>query len=179
MTKSALRPATKSARHQQIIDLVGAHEVRSQAELAELLAASGVHVTQGTLSRDLVELDAVRVRSASGALVYAVPGEGGDRRPAAPAETAAGQARLAKLCAELLVSAEASANLVVLRTPPGAAQYLASAFDKAELHEVLGTIAGDDTVLVIGRDPAGGDTLARRFLALADHFDPTPNGRTP
>ena len=79
--------------------------------------------------------------------------------------------------AELLVSAEASANLVVLRTPPGAAQYLASAFDKAELHEVLGTIAGDDTVLVIGRDPAGGDQLAHRFLSLADHHDvPASNG---
>ena len=167
MTKAALRPATKSARQQQIADLVGAHEVRSQAELAELLAATGVHVTQGTLSRDLVELDAVRVRSASGALVYALPGEGGDRRPAAPGETAAGAHRLARLCAELLVSAEASANLVVLRTPPGAAQYLASGFDKAELHEVLGTIAGDDTVLVIGRDPSGGDDLARRFLDLA------------
>ena len=172
MNKSALRPATKSARHQQIVDLVGAHEVRSQAELAELLAATGVHVTQGTLSRDLVELDAVRVRSASGALVYAVPGEGGDRRPAAPGETAAGQARLAKLCAELLVSAESSANLVVLRTPPGAAQFFASAVDKAELDSVLGTIAGDDTVLVIGRDPAGGDELARRFLTMADHPEP-------
>ena len=89
MTGSALRPATKSARHQQIADLVGAHEVRSQAELAELLAAEGVHVTQGTLSRDLLELDAVRVRTPSGALVYAVPGEGGDRRPAAPGESAA------------------------------------------------------------------------------------------
>ena len=167
MNKSALRPATKSARHQQIIDLVGAHEVRSQAELAELLAATGVHVTQGTLSRDLVELDAVRVRSASGALVYAVPGEGGDRRPAAPGESAASSHRLARLCAELLVSAEASANLVVLRTPPGAAQFFASAVDKAELDSVLGTIAGDDTVLVIGRDPAGGDDLVRRFLDFA------------
>ena len=108
MTKAALRPATKGARHQQIVDLVGAHEVHSQAELAELLAATGVHVTQGTLSRDLVELDAVRVRSQSGALVYAVPGEGGDRRPAAPGETAAASHRLARLCAELLVSAEAS-----------------------------------------------------------------------
>ena len=178
MNKSALRPATKSARHQQIIDLVGAHEVRSQAELAELLAATGVHVTQGTLSRDLVELDAVRVRSASGALVYAVPGEGGDRRPAAPGESAASSHRLARLCAELLVSAEASANLVVLRTPPGAAQFFASAVDKAELDSVLGTIAGDDTLLVIGRDPAGGDDLARRFLSMADHPDlaTTPNG---
>jgi transcriptional regulator of arginine metabolism len=164
---TALRPATKNARHQRIVDLVTHHEVRSQGELAAMLAEQGVVVTQATLSRDLLELDAVKVRAASGALVYAVPAEGGDRRPAAPGETASGQARLARLCAELLVSAEASANLVVLRTPPGAAQYLASAFDKAELHEVLGTIAGDDTVLVIGRDPSGGDDLARRFLDLA------------
>ena len=70
--------------------------------------------------------------------------------------------------AELLVSAEASANLVVLRTPPGAAQFLASAFDKADLADILGTIAGDDTLLVIGRDPAGGDALAQRFLDLAN-----------
>ena len=167
MTSAPLRPTTKNARHQRIVEIVTQHEVRSQGDLADLLAESGLRVTQATLSRDLVELDAVKVRTASGALVYAVPAEGGDRRPAAPGETASGQARLAKLCAELLVSAEASANLVVLRTPPGAAQYLASAFDKAELHEVLGTIAGDDTVLVIGRDPAGGDDLARRFLDLA------------
>ena len=165
---TALRPTTKSARHQQIVDLVSHHEVRSQGELADLLAESGVHVTQATLSRDLVELDAITVRAASGALVYAVPAEGGDRRPAAPGETAAAANRLARLCGELLVSADASANLVVLRTPPGAAQFLASAFDRAEFPEVLGTIAGDDTVLVIGREPAGGDELARRFLALAD-----------
>jgi transcriptional regulator of arginine metabolism len=166
---TALRPATKNARHGQIVELVLHHEVHSQTELAALLADRGVHVTQATLSRDLVELDAVKVRSASGALVYAVPGEGGDRRPATPGETAAGATRLARLAADLLVSAEASANLVVLRTPPGAAQFLASALDKSELHDVLGTIAGDDTVLVIGRDPHGGNTLARRFLAMADN----------
>ena len=165
---TALRPTTKNARLQRIVEIVTQHEVRSQSDLADLLAESGLRVTQATLSRDLVELDAVKVRTASGALVYAVPAEGGDRRPAAPGETAAGQARLAKLCAELLVSAESSANLVVLRTPPGAAQFLASAFDKAEFHDILGTIAGDDTVLVIGRDPEGGDDLAHRFLALAD-----------
>ena len=68
----------------------------------------------------------------------------------------------------------------MLRTPPGAAQFLASAFDKAELPDVLGTIAGDDTVLVIGRDPAGGDALARRFLALADHDrPPAPTRKAP
>jgi transcriptional regulator of arginine metabolism len=173
---TALRPATKNARHQQIVELVTHHEVRSQGELATMLAERGVSVTQATLSRDLVELDAVKIRTASGALVYAVPAEGGDRRPAAPGETAAGSARLARLCGELLVSAEASANLVVLRTPPGAAQYLASAFDKADLPELLGTIAGDDTVLVIGRDPLGGDDLARKFLALAAHSELHPNG---
>ncbi|MCY7396473.1 MAG: arginine repressor [Nocardioides sp.] len=175
MSESALRPTTKSSRHRLIVDVVTHHEVHSQPELAALLGESGVHVTQATLSRDLVELDAVKVRTASGTLVYAVPAEGGDRRPAAPRESAAASARLARLCAELLVSAEASANLVVLRTPPGAAQFLASAFDKAEVPDVLGTIAGDDTVLVIGRDPRGGDDLARRFLALADcHTSPAP-----
>ncbi|WP_121258851.1 arginine repressor [Nocardioides ferulae] len=174
MGDAALRPSTKSARHQLIIDLVTHREVRSQTELAELLAHSGVRVTQATLSRDLVELDAVKVRAASGALVYAVPAEGGDRRPQPPAETAASAHRVARLCAELLVSAEATGNLVVLRTPPGAAQFLASAFDKAEFPEVLGTIAGDDTVLVIGRDPRGGDALARRFLALAESHPPAP-----
>ncbi len=173
MTEQALRPTTKNARHQLIVELVGGHEVRSQSELADLLAGRGVQVTQATLSRDLVELDAVKVRGASGALVYAVPGEGGDRRAVAPGESTATRNRLARLCQELLVSAEASANLVVLRTPPGAAQFLASAFDKAEFPDILGTIAGDDTVLVIGRDPQGGDDLVRRFLALADHAEHT------
>jgi len=161
-------PMTKSARQQKIVDLLAHHHVRSQTELADLLAIAGVHVTQATLSRDLVELDAVKVRAPSGMLVYAVPAEGGDRRPVAPGESAAARHRLARLCAELLVTAEASANLVVLRTPPGAAQFLASAFDKSEFTDILGTIAGDDTVLVIGREPQGGDELARRILALAE-----------
>jgi len=178
MTDAALRPATKNARHQLIIDLVTHHEVHSQSELRDLLAGEGIDVTQATLSRDLVELDAVKVRTAGGTLVYAVPAEGGDRRPTAPGETAAAHQRLARLCGELLVSADASANLVVLRTPPGAAQFLASAFDKAEIPDVLGTIAGDDTVLVIGRKPGGGDALARRFLSLADD-DPHHQKGTP
>lgn len=172
---NAVSPLTKSARHQHIIDLVTHHAVRSQTELAQLLGDHGVRVTQATLSRDLVELDAIKVRSSHGALVYAVPGEGGDRSPSAPRESGAALDRLARLCGELLVSAEASGHLVILRTPPGAAQFLASAFDRAEISEVLGTIAGDDTVLVIGRDPAGGDALARRFLHMAnDPHHPEP-----
>ena len=167
MNEHALTPMTKNARQAIVVELLETREVRSQQELADLLGSRGVHVTQATLSRDLVELDAVKVRSTTGALVYAVPAEGGDRTPVT-GESAASQHRLSRLAAELLVSAEASANLVVLRTPPGAAQFLASAIDKVELSDVLGTIAGDDTVLVIGRDPAGGDALAHKFTALAE-----------
>jgi transcriptional regulator of arginine metabolism len=165
-------PLTKNARQQRIIELLATTEVKSQTELADLLSDAGVHVTQATLSRDLVDLDAVKVRVASGSLVYAVPSVGGDRTPVVARESAASEARLARLCAELLVSADASANLLVLRTPPGAANFLASALDKAELGDVLGTIAGDDTVLVISRDPAGGDALAQRLLALANGEHP-------
>ena len=175
MSDASLRPATKNARHRRIVELVTQHEVRSQGELAQLLAASGVHVTQATLSRDLVELDAVKIRTQSGALVYAVPAEGGDRRPAAPGESAAATHRLGRMLGELLVSADASANMAILRTPPGAAQFLASAFDRAELPGLLGTVAGDDTVLLISRDATGGDELARRIVALADtHHSPAP-----
>jgi transcriptional regulator of arginine metabolism len=163
---------SRAARQQRIVEILAATPVRSQTELLDHLAGDGIEVTQATLSRDLVELDAVRVRTHDGVLVYAVPAEGGDRRPSAPGETAAAGHRLQRLLAELLVSADASANLVVLRTPPGAAQFLASALDKSELGGVLGTIAGDDTVLVIGREAAGGDELARRLLALAQQPAP-------
>jgi transcriptional regulator of arginine metabolism len=176
MTSDAGVLATKAARQQRIVSLLSHHPVRSQAELADLLAADGLHVTQATLSRDLVELDAVRVRSASGVLVYAVPGEGGDRSARPASDSAAGEQRLARLASELLVSAEGSANLVVLRTPPGAAQFLASALDKAELTTSLGTIAGDDTVLVISREPDGGPRLAARLIALADRSAAAPSG---
>ncbi|BDZ43788.1 arginine repressor [Paraoerskovia sediminicola] len=160
-------PTTRAARHARITELLRHDAIHSQAELARALAADGVSVTQATLSRDLVELRAEKIRLASGALAYAVPGEGGDRsvQPGTDAEYVA--ARLSRLCAELLVSAEASGNLVVLRTPPGAAQYLASAIDHSVFTGVMGTIAGDDTVLVIGRDTDGGEDVAARFLAMA------------
>ena len=170
-------PLTKNARQQKIVEILSRHQVRSQGELAELLTGAGVTVTQATLSRDLVELDAVKVRLPSGALVYAVPAEGGDRTPVVAHDSAAAEARLARLLGELLVSADASANLALLRTPPGAAQFLASAFDRTELRDVLGTVAGDDTVLVISRRPDGGQALAQRFLALANGAPP-PAGDT-
>ncbi len=163
----ARRPATKTSRHARIREIVGRVPVRSQTELGALLADDGVAVTQATLSRDLVELGAVKVRDAGVGLVYAVPGEGGDRTPRGAVGAEVHDARLARLCEELLVTAEASANLVVLRTPPGAAQFLASSIDHSLLPEALGCIAGDDTVLVISRRPDGGAPLAQRFLGLA------------
>ncbi len=158
---------TKVARHRRIVELLRLNRVRSQVELGHLLNAEGLAVTQATLSRDLVELNAVKVRHPDSGLIYAVPAEGGDRTPQAGLEPEMLVARLSRLCEELLVTAEASANLVVLHTPPGAAQFLASAIDHSVLPDVLGTIAGDDTVLVVTRDPVGGDAVADRFLALA------------
>ena len=165
MTSTGRAPITKTARQARIIAILEQQQVRSQSELAELLATEQLQVTQGTLSRDLVEIGALRVRGNDGHLVYAVPGDGGDRSPQA-GEFATFESRLARLCSEVLVSAEASANLVVLRTPPGAAQYFASAIDRVSWDSILGTIAGDDTILLITRDPNGGQAIAARFLEL-------------
>jgi transcriptional regulator of arginine metabolism len=190
-------PGTKAARHARITGILAqrAHPVRSQEELAELLADIGFRVTQATLSRDLEEIGAVRLRGPDGSLVYALPGEvshelggpgevpggvgigsAGADRPATAGRSEGlfapfalePSARLARVAAELLVTAEASANLVVLRTPAGAAQLLASAIDHAGWPSVLGTVGGDDTVLVISRDPAGGEELAQALLRLAE-----------
>lgn len=159
-------PATRAARHQRIAELLERHAVASQGQLLDLLSEDGIQVTQATLSRDLVELGAVKVRQGRG-LVYAVPAQGGDTTPRPAQDAAEVTGRLAKLCEELLVSARAVGNQVVLRTPPGAAQYLASAIDRSDSPDVLGTIAGDDTILVIAADPAGGPRVAARLLALA------------
>jgi transcriptional regulator of arginine metabolism len=144
-------PGTRAARHRRIAEILEREPVRSQTELAGLLKTDGIAVSQGTLSRDLDELGAVKVRDAAGDLVYALPGEGGDPRPRI-AERTTVDARLIRVCEEILVSATSSANLVVLRTPPGAAQYLASAIDHSARAEILGTIAGDDTVLIVTTD---------------------------
>jgi transcriptional regulator of arginine metabolism len=157
---------TRAARHQRIADILTRHHVHSQGELLEHLAQDGLEVTQATLSRDLVELGAVKVREGR-TLVYAVPGAGGDRTPRAAVGAHELSARLRRLCEELLVTAEASANLVVVRTPPGAAGYLASAIDHADQGDILGTIAGDDTIMIITVDDRAGEAVASRLLSLA------------
>ena len=183
-------PATKAARHAKIAAILSqpGEPVRSQEELADRLAGLGNKVTQATLSRDLDDLGAVRLRGPGGALVYALPPDPADapvadvddavfRQAAAAVAGLAGLAAgtptaavagLAKVAGDLLLSAEASGNLVVLRTPPGAAQLMASMIDRTAMHAVLGTVAGDDTVLVVARDPAGGDELSALLLRLAE-----------
>jgi transcriptional regulator of arginine metabolism len=159
-------PSSKSARHAKIVEILGGRQVRSQAELAEALDRAGVHVAQATLSRDLDELGAVKLRAPDGGLpVYVVPEDGSPL--AARAADDDPPHRLARLLGELLVSAESSGNMVVLRTPPGASNFLASALDRARLPEVLGTVAGDDTILVVARDPNGGRQLADHLIGLA------------
>ena len=177
---TAVNPATKAARQEQIAGILAQAQVRSQEELAALLAGRGVRVAQATLSRDLEEMGAVRLRGPGGVLIYALPtGPGGPgSRPGGVAAQETGAAAqeteaifsgpLPRVAAELLVSAEASANLVVLRTPAGGAQLLASALDHAGWPAILGTVAGDDTVLVITRDPAGGAEVAAALLRQAE-----------
>jgi transcriptional regulator of arginine metabolism len=145
-TTTPLTPLTKAARQARIVDLLERGPIASQTELGRLLAASGVAVTQATVSRDLDELGAVKVRTPGGA-AYALPPEGQPR----PGTTEAVDARLGRLLEELLVSAEGSGDVVVLRTPPGGAHLLGSALDRAGLPEVAGTVAGDDTVLLVTR----------------------------
>jgi transcriptional regulator of arginine metabolism len=160
--------ATKTARQQRIVAILGRCIIHSQVELRDVLAEEGIEVTQATLSRDLEELGAVKVRDGAGALVYAVPGEGGDRtaRPAHSEQTVA-EGRLARLAEELVVSAEGNGALVVVRTPPGAAHFLASAVDHANLAAVMGCIAGDDTILLVCREGFSGAALAEYLRVIA------------
>lgn len=161
-------PATKTARHALIARAITHGTIRSQGELSQALAADGVTVTQATLSRDLMELRALKVHTPEG-LVYTLPPEGGAYHDQRLAEQETQLARrLERLAAELLVSADSSGNLAVLRTPPGAAQFFASAIDQSILPAVLGTIAGDDTVLVIARDIDGAGAVVEQLLELAD-----------
>jgi transcriptional regulator of arginine metabolism len=165
---AAAHPGTKAARHALIRGILTQRIVRSQQQLAARLGAEGVQVTQATLSRDLVELRAGKARLADGSQRYTLPAEVPGPSATQPDEDREMlAARLARLTADLLITAEASGNIVILRTPPGAAHFLASAIDHSVLPIVVGTIAGDDTILVVTREAGGGAEVAERFLELA------------
>jgi len=156
--EQALVALGKPQRQHRIARLLEEQVISSQVQLVELLATEGLVLTQATVSRDLEELGAVKVRIPGGQMAYAIPELAKDR--VAPEDV------LKRILGEFLVEAHHSANLAVLRTPPGSAHVVASALDRAGLHDVLGTVAGDDTVLVVA-PPEGGQKIAARLARLA------------
>lgn len=164
---------TKAARQERIVALLAARVVRSQAELVRILREEGLEVTQATLSRDLEDLGATKLAGA-----YVVPTAGlVDGPRALPAAAAA---RLRRLCAELLVAAEAVGSQVVVRTPPGGAHLLAAALDRSGLAELVGTVAGDDTALLVFRTRSHAAGAVEMLLSMAGHVAPgvtNPHGR--
>lgn len=150
--------AGKQQRQHRIGRLLVEHRVTNQAQMTELLAADGVTVTQATVSRDLEELGAIKVRVPGGDTVYAIP--------ELPREQVSPQDHLRRVLGDWLVEVERSGDLVVLRTPPGSAHVVASAIDRNGLDGVVGTVAGDDTLLVIAREGQG-DPVAHQLQQLA------------
>lgn len=149
----------KNQRQHRVSRILEQHAVASQAELVELLAGEGVIATQATVSRDLEDLGAVKVRMPGGESVYAIP--------EMPKDRIAPEDHLRRVLGDWAVEVGHSANLVVIRTPPGSAHVVGSALDRSGLDGVVGTIAGDDTVLVVAVESVGGKKLAARLSALA------------
>ncbi|MCE2524897.1 MAG: arginine repressor [Acidimicrobiia bacterium] len=149
----------KRQRQHLIERLLSNEVVSSQDQLVELLAARGVSATQATVSRDLDDLGAVKVRVGGGAGVYAVPFPAEERSMSAE--------HLRRVLGDWVVEAAHSGNLVCLRTPPGSAHVVGSALDRAGLPDVLATVAGDDTLLVVARQGNDAGALAGRLRALA------------
>jgi transcriptional regulator of arginine metabolism len=149
----------KPQRQHRILRILEEQPVSSQAQLVQLLEAEGVVATQATVSRDLEELGAVKVRIPGGTMAYAIPDYTRER--------SSSDDHLKRLMGDFVVEVSHSANLVVLRTPPGSAHVVASALDRASLTHVLGTIAGDDTVLVVCNESVGGVSVAAELAGLA------------
>jgi len=150
---------TKAQRQHRVSQLLEKEAVTSQGELVRLLAAEGVEATQVTVSRDLEELGVVKVRQPGGVLVYALP-ESPQARPEP-------EVHLRRVLGEWAADVASSGNLVVVRTPPGCAHVVASALDRAGLPEIVGTVAGDDTVLVVAAQDASARELAGRLIDMA------------
>ena len=150
----------KSRRLTAIRQLVEREPVHSQEELRQRLQTMGFDVTQATLSRDIKELGLMK-RAADGAY------QGAGAGASAPASPAAAAVALSRALGEFLLSIEVAQQLIVMKTGPGQAQLLALAMDRAQLREVLGTIAGDDTILVICRDPRCAQTTRATLEHLA------------
>lgn len=149
-----LNSKSVSARRAKAISLIQAGHIHSQSDLVALLKKSGFSVTQTTASRDLEEIGAVRGHNAQGESIYEIR-----------TSNAGAIARSIPVPSDLILSVESSANLAVVRTPPGGAQFLASSLDNSGISSIIGTIAGDDTVLVVSKKATGGADLAKELLS--------------
>ncbi|QGG95208.1 arginine repressor [Actinomarinicola tropica] len=150
---------SKTQRQHRIARLLEANVVTSQTQLVDLLATDGVVATQATVSRDLEDLGAIKVRVAGGEPAYAIP--------ELPTEQAAPPDHLRRVLGDWVVETDHSLNLVVLRTPPGSAHVVGSALDRSGLPGLVGTVAGDDTVICIASESTGGGSLAATLRDLA------------
>jgi transcriptional regulator of arginine metabolism len=157
----------KEGRQRRIIRLLEERPVASQNELAKLLRAAGYRATQATVSRDLEELGVVKIRR-EGRVAYAL---------ASPQAAVRTDDVLGRALAGSVRAVETSANIVVVHTPPGHAQMVAGALDHAGLGGVAGTVAGDDTILVVARESVPATDVERRIRALAGMPPPLPPGR--
>ena len=150
---------SKTQRQYRIATLLADRPINSQAQLVEVLGAEGIVATQATVSRDLEELGAVKARTAQGETAYVIPEQPQDQ--VAPAEL------LQRVCSDWVVEVDSSKNLVVVRTPPGSAHLVGAAIDRAGWDSVVGTVAGDDTILVVVGEPFSGADVAGEFRDLA------------
>jgi transcriptional regulator of arginine metabolism len=158
----------KPQRQHRVVRLLETHAVSNQAQLVGLLAQEGVEATQTTVSRDLEEIGAIKVRVPGGETVYALP--------ELPVRQVAPEDHLRRILGEWVVEAAYSGNLVVLRTPPGCAHVVGSALDRSGFEGVIGTVAGDDTVLVVASQDSGGAVIAARLSELAGITDGNGTG---
>jgi len=149
----------KPQRQHRVARILEQHAVSSQTQVVDLLAAEGVVATQATVSRDLEEIGAVKARLPGGDLVYVIP--------EAAKERIAPEEHLKRVLGDWVVEVSHSMNLVILRTPPGSAHVVASALDRSGLPGVLGTVAGDDTLLVVVAPDTSGQDMAERLRELA------------
>jgi transcriptional regulator of arginine metabolism len=149
----------KHQRQHRITKLLETKAVGSQGHLVDLLAGEGIEATQTTVSRDLEELGALKVRLPGGETAYALP--------ELPSHQVAPEDHLRRVLGEWVVEADVSRNLVVLRTPPGSAHVVASALDRSGFPGVIGTVAGDDTVLVVVSEASGGAAVADRLATVS------------
>jgi transcriptional regulator of arginine metabolism len=149
----------KQQRQHRIVGLLERNAVTSQGQLVQLLTDDGVIATQATVSRDLEELGAIKVRAGGGDSVYAIPD--------LPKEQRTPEDHLRRVLGDWVVDVDHSHNLVVLRTPPGSAHVVASAIDRANVPDILGTVAGDDTILVVVAERSSGTKVARELRKLA------------